>query len=382
MKKLLYILFIVCLFLPGAVKGFVFSAEEKLDIKTTVELSVDVMLEKAENDLLNIDSLNLVALGHYHRIHLLIAGKDKDVKGTLISTLDFLTDIAEVPTGNIPSYLERMYQEEQVVRYSHLKQSAVRFLEMNSTVPDSINTALLNIENEWMTKECHAKTKQVKTYLRMFKGPIRIDSVRTIIYLGDDNKLASPLGGSFKDMYHSMSKDRTYKMCFHPIDKVWKFHHTDDIPAKEGFRVKSAIKGKVVDIGYHADLGNFVKIYDETTGFTNRQLHFSKILVKEGQYIKAGDPIGKCGSTGKATGPHIHNEFWFEGETVNPFLLYRLSESELQAVVIKNNPKDPHSQRTIDMDFDLSEDNLLKILPALIEQHQIAICQAQVVTAE
>jgi len=46
--------------------------------------------------------------------------------------------------------------------------------------------------------------------------------------------------------------------------------------------------------------------------------HLSGIMVKEGERVDKGEVIGRVGSTGHSTGPHLHFEVWSEGKTVNP----------------------------------------------------------------
>ena len=53
-------------------------------------------------------------------------------------------------------------------------------------------------------------------------------------------------------------------------------------------------------------------------GFSTRYGHLSKVLVKEGQEVSAGDVVGKVGSSGRSTGPHLHYEIRRNGDALNP----------------------------------------------------------------
>jgi murein DD-endopeptidase MepM/ murein hydrolase activator NlpD len=82
--------------------------------------------------------------------------------------------------------------------------------------------------------------------------------------------------------------------------------------------------------------GNFVRIENRETGWTTAYGHLDAILVSDGQEVRRGDQIGTVGSTGYATGPHLHYEVWQHGINVDPTLFVAansLSESRLLAAV-------------------------------------------------
>ena len=56
-------------------------------------------------------------------------------------------------------------------------------------------------------------------------------------------------------------------------------------------------------------------------GYSTVYGHLSKILVKKGEWIEKGQIIGKLGSSGRSTGPHLHFEVWKGGKTINPLKL-------------------------------------------------------------
>lgn len=105
---------------------------------------------------------------------------------------------------------------------------------------------------------------------------------------------------------------------FHPVQKRWKAHKGTDYAAAHGTPIKSTANGVVIASSYTAGNGNYVKIKHNET-FTTQYLHMSKRLVKVGERVKQGDIIGKVGSTGLATGPHVCYRFWKNGVQVDPF---------------------------------------------------------------
>lgn len=105
---------------------------------------------------------------------------------------------------------------------------------------------------------------------------------------------------------------------FHPVQKRWKAHKGTDYAAPTGTPIMSTANGTVIQTGYTSGNGNFVKVRHNST-YTTQYLHMSKILVKKGQFVKQGDVIGRVGSTGLATGPHVCYRFWKNGTQVDPY---------------------------------------------------------------
>jgi murein DD-endopeptidase MepM/ murein hydrolase activator NlpD len=96
------------------------------------------------------------------------------------------------------------------------------------------------------------------------------------------------------------------------------FHRGYDIVTAVGNPVVATADGVVVRCRYDKIGGNTVVI-SHRGGYTTRYLHLQKWLVKPGQKVKRGDTIGLVGSTGKATGPHVHYEVQVNGRPVNPY---------------------------------------------------------------
>jgi murein DD-endopeptidase MepM/ murein hydrolase activator NlpD len=94
-------------------------------------------------------------------------------------------------------------------------------------------------------------------------------------------------------------------------------HRGVDIAASEGTTVRSASAGRVSYVGYNDVLGNFIQVR-APMGFTYIYGHLSAAWVQPGTRVAQGTPIGAVGSTGKATGPHLHFEVWKNGALQNP----------------------------------------------------------------
>jgi len=109
-----------------------------------------------------------------------------------------------------------------------------------------------------------------------------------------------------------------YGYRIHPNTNTKKFHAGIDIRAKHGNSVYAAFDGNVVEVkksskGY----GNTIEIVHEN-GLVTRYAHLSAFSVKRGDVICKGKVIGKIGTTGNATGPHLHFEIIENKKKVNP----------------------------------------------------------------
>ncbi|WP_291275564.1 peptidoglycan DD-metalloendopeptidase family protein [Flavobacterium sp.] len=113
---------------------------------------------------------------------------------------------------------------------------------------------------------------------------------------------------------------------FHPVQLRWKAHNGTDYAAPHGTPIKTTASGVVERTGYTAGNGNFVKVKHNGM-YSTQYLHMSKILVRTGQRVSQGQIIGRVGSTGLATGPHVCYRFWKNGVQVDPLRL-RLPNTE------------------------------------------------------
>jgi murein DD-endopeptidase MepM/ murein hydrolase activator NlpD len=96
-----------------------------------------------------------------------------------------------------------------------------------------------------------------------------------------------------------------------------EFHSGQDIRAERGTPVVAAATGTVLSAGWQNGYGQMIEV-SHGGGLTTRYAHLSKIEVAAGQAIARGDVLGRVGSTGRSTGPHLHYEVRIDGESVNP----------------------------------------------------------------
>ena len=120
---------------------------------------------------------------------------------------------------------------------------------------------------------------------------------------------------------------------FHPVLKRTKPHLGTDYAAPTGTPIMTVGNGIVIEAGYTAGNGNYVKVQHNSV-YTTQYLHMSKFAagIKKGRSVKQGDVIGYVGSTGLATGPHLCFRFWKNGKQVDP-----LREKPMQTFPVKES---------------------------------------------
>lgn len=104
---------------------------------------------------------------------------------------------------------------------------------------------------------------------------------------------------------------------FHPILKMVRPHRGVDYSAPTGTPVYAAGGGRIVAAAFSPSMGNYVVI-QHNARYSTKYLHLSKRKVSAGKLVKQGETIGAVGSTGYATGPHLHYEFLINGAHQDP----------------------------------------------------------------
>lgn len=108
-----------------------------------------------------------------------------------------------------------------------------------------------------------------------------------------------------------------------PITGRRAMHGGLDFRAPKGFRVRATGAGTVRFAGRRGGYGKLVEI-KHVGGLVTRYAHLSRIDVRKGETVKRGELIGRVGSTGRSTGPHLHYEVRRKGQARNPDHYVRL----------------------------------------------------------
>src|SRR5262249_19705907 len=102
-----------------------------------------------------------------------------------------------------------------------------------------------------------------------------------------------------------------------PFFRSLAMHTGVDMRANSGEPVHATAAGKVTSAGWSGGYGRMVEV-DHGNGLSTRYGHLSAIEVSEGQMVRVGQVVGRVGSTGRSTGPHLHYETRVDGDAVDP----------------------------------------------------------------
>jgi murein DD-endopeptidase MepM/ murein hydrolase activator NlpD len=102
-----------------------------------------------------------------------------------------------------------------------------------------------------------------------------------------------------------------------PISGERRYHAAIDLATIQGTPVKAAMDGRVTSIGFNSTYGNYI-IITHTGGYQTMYAHLSVVGVGQNQQVIQGGEIGKVGSTGYSTGPHLHFAIYKNNRSLNP----------------------------------------------------------------
>jgi murein DD-endopeptidase MepM/ murein hydrolase activator NlpD len=143
-------------------------------------------------------------------------------------------------------------------------------------------------------------------------------------YLLSPEKISPKFTETHEEQSYSLPVDGIISSPFgmrkHPIYGDSRFHQGVDIAAPEGTQVHPVRHGKVIFSGEQSGYGNVV-IIDHGNGLISKYGHNKVNLVREGEDVDTDTVIALVGSTGKSTGPHLHFEVRYEGESTDPVKL-------------------------------------------------------------
>jgi murein DD-endopeptidase MepM/ murein hydrolase activator NlpD len=164
--------------------------------------------------------------------------------------------------------------------------------------------------------------------------------------------LTAKMGRLEEDMraYEAILRQRGYTPTIWPVDGKleagfggrrnpfggpgYEFHSGQDIEAPWGAPVVAGASGQVMFVGWQNGYGQLV-VVDHGGGLTTRYGHLSQIYVELGQTVQRAQLLGKVGSTGRSTGPHLHYEVRINDQPVNP-RQYLLLNNNSTAVTVSN----------------------------------------------
>ena len=217
---------------------------------------------------------------------------------------------------------------------------------------DAISRSIDDIELKQMAAldAISAKARARATYIREVLGEIGVDAAKLGAHRPDSAQggpyipISQSAGTSLFDTLSSevqanlaMTDGLTRSLALVPLRRP--FAHADvtssfgsrsdpflgsaamhagiDFREEAGAPVRATAAGRIDEAGWAGGYGNMVEI-DHGGGLATRYGHMSEVLVSRGDVVSIGQVIGRVGSTGRSTGPHLHYETRVRGEAVDP----------------------------------------------------------------
>ena len=241
----------------------------------------------------NIESAELTATPEYE-LKLVNKSQDENEDEVIIALqneLEITYKYYEIASNN--EVLENVKDEETAEKLvNEIKELSNNEVEL--TINEKTTKALEEIQIDDLEV---AKENTVEK--------LNIDTTESIADINGIKVATLPVTGTISSRYGVSSKIRV------------STHTGLDIAATTGTPIKVVADGTITLAAYSGSYGYLVKV-DHGNGVETWYGHTSKMLVKEGQAVKAGDAIALVGSTGNSTGPHLHFEVRINGEHVNP----------------------------------------------------------------
>jgi murein DD-endopeptidase MepM/ murein hydrolase activator NlpD len=142
---------------------------------------------------------------------------------------------------------------------------------------------------------------------------------RVSVVRGQVDRLTRTLGSVplRKPVVGELDMSSGFGVRLDPFVRAAAMHTGVDFRGETGEPVRVTANGTVTAAGWSGGYGRMVEV-DHGNGFVTRYGHLSAIDVTVGQALKIGQTVGRLGSTGRSTGPHLHYETRVDGEAVDP----------------------------------------------------------------
>ena len=213
----------------------------------------------------------------------------KDKKDANLTIMNVMLDLKTKQKMRKDDILELVTQSEQ--KQTEIEKTYSQKSDLLSGAKADKN-ALVAMQNQLTAKE--SETARILESYKYGSAP--------------SGKLSWPVTGSISS---------TFSMRVDPILHAYRMHTGLDIAAQRGTPVKAADGGQVIQAGYDSGYGNSILVY-HGGGLATWYAHLQGFNCSIGQSVVKGQVIGFVGSTGMATGPHLHFEVRINGAPQNP----------------------------------------------------------------
>lgn len=263
--------------------------ENKKAINETIKNNIENYNKKA------IEKIELAETPEYELK--LVERTQKENESEVIVTLQNELEITY-------KYYEIAYDNENVEKVED-KETAEKLVEDIKKLSSEEIKLEVNEKTTNNVQELNTNTLEVAEQNLIKKLDLKTEENTEITNINGIKIATLPVSGTISSRYGVSSSIRSSR------------HTGLDIAASKGTQIKVVADGTVISAEYSGSYGYLVKV-DHGNGIETWYAHTSKMYVKKGEKVKAGDVIALVGSTGNSTGPHLHFEIRINGEHVNP----------------------------------------------------------------
>ncbi len=257
-------------------------------------------------------------------------------KGAIATAVDSQDGWTKVISGDIVGYIKTdylLFGEEAVAfandyysKYARVTSSTLNLRSSASLdasivykLPNAAELTILSKEGDWYKVSYQTSVNTLTGYV--YYEYISTDykyamDIKDAIALDEKNSydLANIIWPLPSD--HNIYTYYGYRIP--PVAGASSYHRGLDIGGASGSTIVAVLSGTVTDTGYNSSSGNYV-IIDHGNGVCSRYYHCSKFYVSPGDKVAQGQAIAAVGSTGVATGPHLHFAMTINGSYVDPY---------------------------------------------------------------
>jgi murein DD-endopeptidase MepM/ murein hydrolase activator NlpD len=245
--------------------------------------------------------------------------REKEALQSQLSTLNQQVDQMQLVMVDLQQRDDNLYRvlfgaEPIPLSIRQGTQRKISYYEELARMTNNQLSADLSLKVDILEKEIYVQSKSYDDIIAMAKNQeIRMENIPAIqpVLNKDLTRVASGYGMRIDPVYH-----------------VRKFHQGMDFTAPTGTEVFATGNAKVKFSGWKQGYGNTI-ILDHGFGYETLYAHLSKKLVGANDNVKAGDPIGIGGNTGRSSGPHLHFETLLLGSCLDPALLFDFKNQDV-----------------------------------------------------
>lgn len=248
-----------------------------------------------------------------------------------VSSLELCYSIYRIKSGDMIGFIADRFgvTQDTIISVNNIRQSRNIQIGQYLKIP-SMPGIIYTIKNDSETIQSISDKYEISAEKCARVNSLSLDAKLTpgkTLFLPDaelDWTTRQEING---DLFHKPIKARYYLSSrfgwrASPFTGKRSYHSGVDMACPQGTNVYAALSGKVTTVGYNSVYGNYI-IITHHSGYKTLYGHLSATLVSKGEKVFTDTKIGKVGSTGMSTGPHLHFTVFKFGKTVDPQLLWR-----------------------------------------------------------